>query len=676
MQFVHPSFLYSLLLIAIPIIIHLFNFKRYKPLLFPNIQFLKQIQEQSTASSKLKNMLVLMCRILAFSCLVLAFAQPYIPGVTSVKQTQGLVLYIDNSMSMSNINADGTLLEQAKKVAIELIRKHKNQRRFLLITNDLTYSKDRWLDAVQAEEEIVQLTYTSERADLRKIYESIQHSNSSSQSMLVYLLSDFQKNSFYHLSNLQKDTLIVFQPIQIKPFHEHNIFIDTCWFSDPYREIQRIDRIHIRIHNQSTEPQNNKAFTLNLNGRSKAVLNLNLPSNSVVDTSISFSVYQSGFYSGSISFEDQPLTFDNSIYFSFDIREKHEVLSVFYDKPSLSLSKLYEDETNIHFEQQKWANFNDSQLDKRDLLILEDFPELSSGISDRLIRFLEQGKTLVLFLPKICNKPSYNAFFSTLQFNLISDLDTSLQTINFVNTQASIFKTVFNQTAQHTEYGKISNIMSFLKSQKTLQESLIRTEKGHDVLTHASFKGGHIYVFYTSLVETSNSISKNALFVPALLNMAFQSQHFRQIYYPLKAEQSLPLSNPVKPLDHQKNMFHLVKRDENVDVIPDVRLQNEGLKLVLHREFTSSGHYTLLHEQDILDILSFNLPALESNISSANTDELEKIFPRAMPVLDVNGKNIHAISSALDRQTFWEYAIILSLIFLIFESFFLRFLKF
>jgi len=77
MSFVYPWFLWALLAIAIPIIIHLFHFRRFKTVYFTNVKFLKEVKEQTSARSKLKHLLVLCSRILAIAALVFAFAMPY-----------------------------------------------------------------------------------------------------------------------------------------------------------------------------------------------------------------------------------------------------------------------------------------------------------------------------------------------------------------------------------------------------------------------------------------------------------------------------------------------------------------------------------------------------------------------------------------------------------------------
>jgi L-asparagine transporter-like permease len=78
MHFLYPAFLFALLTLAIPVLVHLFNFRRYKKVLFSNVQFLKEVQEQQASRRNLKERLILAARLLALLFLVFAFARPYI----------------------------------------------------------------------------------------------------------------------------------------------------------------------------------------------------------------------------------------------------------------------------------------------------------------------------------------------------------------------------------------------------------------------------------------------------------------------------------------------------------------------------------------------------------------------------------------------------------------------
>jgi hypothetical protein len=139
MMFVYPAFLWALAAVSIPIIIHLFNFRRYKKVYFTNVKFLKEIQHQSKSKSRLREILVLLARCLAICCLVIAFSQPIIKDKNTVIVNSGskaISIYLDNSYSMQNVNKQGPLLEVAKTKAKEIVKAFSNGDKFQIITND------------------------------------------------------------------------------------------------------------------------------------------------------------------------------------------------------------------------------------------------------------------------------------------------------------------------------------------------------------------------------------------------------------------------------------------------------------------------------------------------------------------------------------------------------------
>ena len=153
MSFVFPSFLYALFAVAIPIIIHLFNFRKYKTVYFTNVKFLRELKQESQSKSRLKELLILAARILAITCLVLAFAQPVLLDKNTKVRTgdKAIGIYIDNSFSMEGLNKNGTLLSDAKKRANEIVNAFGNADRFMLLTNDFEGKHQRLL----SKEEIV-----------------------------------------------------------------------------------------------------------------------------------------------------------------------------------------------------------------------------------------------------------------------------------------------------------------------------------------------------------------------------------------------------------------------------------------------------------------------------------------------------------------------------------------
>ena len=91
MAFSNPLLLIGLSAILVPIIIHLFNFRRYKTIYFSNVKMLEEIKKKTKREQTLQQLIVLALRILGIAALALAFAQPYIPSGKQKSRTGNLV---------------------------------------------------------------------------------------------------------------------------------------------------------------------------------------------------------------------------------------------------------------------------------------------------------------------------------------------------------------------------------------------------------------------------------------------------------------------------------------------------------------------------------------------------------------------------------------------------------
>jgi hypothetical protein len=139
MSFAIPSFLWALAVVSIPIIIHLFNFKKTKRIYFSNNKLLKQVRQETTQKRKLKNYLILASRVLFLFFLVIAFAQPFLPAKEQLTQGHQAVIYLDNSFSMSGKVSDKTrALDAGIAFAKEILRVFPAETKFKLITTILT----------------------------------------------------------------------------------------------------------------------------------------------------------------------------------------------------------------------------------------------------------------------------------------------------------------------------------------------------------------------------------------------------------------------------------------------------------------------------------------------------------------------------------------------------------
>ena len=227
MQFVYPSFLFALSAIAIPIIIHLFNFRRYKKIIFSDIRFLKQVQEETKSKRKIKELLILISRILAIAFLVVAFAQPFLP----LKETKQLAaqkaisIYIDNSFSMGNEGKNGILLETAKNKVQAIINGYGNDVTFQILTSDFEAKQQRLLSKNDALQSIDQIKLSSSSKLLSSVIKRQKQAfeNQSQKNQISYIVSDFQKN-FTDIEQVKNDSTLSLNFVPVQANIDHNIF--------------------------------------------------------------------------------------------------------------------------------------------------------------------------------------------------------------------------------------------------------------------------------------------------------------------------------------------------------------------------------------------------------------------------------------------------------------------
>ena len=122
MTFANPLFLIGLAAVLVPIVIHLFNFRRYKTVYFSNVKMLEDIKRKTRREQTVQQLVVLALRISGIAALVLAFAQPAIaPKEQAGKKGNLITVFLDNSYSMETSTENSSLLYDAVDAAKSIV---------------------------------------------------------------------------------------------------------------------------------------------------------------------------------------------------------------------------------------------------------------------------------------------------------------------------------------------------------------------------------------------------------------------------------------------------------------------------------------------------------------------------------------------------------------------------
>ncbi|MFT7676057.1 MAG: hypothetical protein ACI8QC_000023 [Planctomycetota bacterium] len=123
--FVHPAFAGLTALAAVPLIIHLLNRQRHRPVQWAAMRFVLAAYKKTRRRVQLENLLLLLLRMGAVALLALAIARPFAAGDGALgKLTEArrdLILVLDGSASTGYTQGIETVFERIVKRATELV---------------------------------------------------------------------------------------------------------------------------------------------------------------------------------------------------------------------------------------------------------------------------------------------------------------------------------------------------------------------------------------------------------------------------------------------------------------------------------------------------------------------------------------------------------------------------
>lgn len=669
MKFVYPEFLYALFALAIPIVIHLFNFRRYKTVYFTNVRFLKSVQEETQSTNKLKHFLVLISRLLALTFLILAFAQPILPTSDQDQKLGNSIvgIYIDNSFSMQAESENGQSLDVAKNKAINILDAYKPDDQFVILTNDFeakhqrTINKEQFIEELQGvvlSPSVKQISEVTNR--LKDIIVDKEVPNKS-----IFLLSDFQKSSS-DFDALRNDTVVELQFVPIKTNLATNLFIDSCWFFSPFRQSNSTEQLVVKIVNASDKNYENIPIRLSINGQTKTPGSFDIGPNQITYDTLSFSNSESGIQQGEISIKDYPITFDDHFFFSYQLERQLAVASLQEKDKNKVLTALFSSDDFVNLTASNIQQINYQELNNQRLIIVNEIESYSSGLIQELTKFVENGGHLLIF-PEQSFAANQNALLSPFGWQMGKRISASTK-IDYINQKSPIYKNVFDELPNNLNLPIATSYYDLPNN----GEVIMRFQNRKPFLISKLVGKGRIYLAATSLNAEESNFTEHAIFVPTVYNIALNSQQSDALFYTINDNNQVTTSAQVtgeKPMSISGN---------SIDFIPEQRKTDREFTLYLHGQINKSGNYYLKNGEETIQGLGFNYDRRESNLSAHSEEDLTDILLKSelenyKIFTSTNELLTNEIANSNSGVALWKYAILLCLLFLGCEVLLLRF---
>lgn len=682
--------LYALLAVAIPILVHLFNFRRYKKIYFPNVDMLQSIHKKTKKQSELKHLLLLLARILTIIAIVLAFAQPYFPNKHSLinnQEKQWVSLYLDNSFSMTQKGEVASLLDEAKNMALGILDSYQTTDKFHLITNEMQGKHHRWFNKMEMEQNILQVEAVYMQQKLshvlqrEKMLRENENSNKQNQKALLYLLSDFQEN-IIDKQNIKPDTnlLVRLLPLQNNPVN--NVFIDSLWFEKQIQLPHSISKIWIRVNNNGEEDLTNIPLRLYINDEQKAVVSISIAAHKSKTIDLSFTNGSGGNYTGKVEIDDYPIIFDDQYYFNFRIRHQLKVAVLYQDKPNVYLRHLYKNDSLVKYTDFSWRNIDYKQVKSQDLIILNELEKIGSGLQQELIQYTKDGGQL-LFIPS-SNKPlAYNSLLKSLRAPKYQSLDSNSTFIADIEKQLPYYHQVFEQykpiTKDHVKIDMplIKMYFPIAFSANTTAIRLLQTRGKKVLLSESHFNKGNIYQLAFPLSLQYSNLPEHALFVPVFYQMLLQSEDRKPLYQIVGSGESVDIQNN-NTISQNDEVLHISQNE--TQWIPQMKKKNAYQWQLINLQWPNDGIFNITLGDSLLEQLAVNYDRGESDFSLWTAEEIRQWIAQEkykyFQVIESSTKNISSRIIQLDHGTsLWKWFVFFAIIFIFAETLILRLWK-
>jgi len=652
MQFKYPEVLFFLFLLLIPLLIHLFQLQKFKKEAFTNVRFLKEIELETRKSSKLKKLLILLSRLLAFTFLIMAFAQPFINKNENLDKRES-IYYLDNSLSMQIKAATGIdQLQFNKNHLLDKAASIDGIQTFL--SNQNLHGE---LDSKTFKNRLVNLDYYPIHKNINQILLEINSNHKGKKNTLfdIFLLSDFQNINGLIDTNLidEKQQYNFVVPANI----EHkNISIDSIWIAERNaKDITLISRL--TSHGLDID---DLSVSLNLNEVLYGKSTVNLLAGTSKE--IVFKIPATGATSGKIAISDHSLNFDNELFFSIPKSYRTKVLVI--GRKSDFLNRIYQKDA-FELTKVSYKDLDQSKITKQDLIILDELETLSNPLIQTLNSFVQNKGKLVIIPAATSEIGSYNKLLQSFDAGSILEKFNTDKKISRINYDHPFFNNVFEKEIYNFQYPILTEGFTMLLKNAS---PLLQFDDLSDFASEIKYKDGKVYVIASPLSGPGNKFSNSPLVVPLFYNFSLEGQNNEAIYKTIGQTNHMIVQSAItgdQPLKIVRN---------ELQFIPLQSKNNDKIRVTTNDYPLTAGIYEFRSNEQIIEKIAYNYNRKESDLTYQSLQPLADQYSNIYLYESID-KAIKDGNQRNNNKNLWQLFIIFALVFLVLEILLQKFLK-
>jgi len=660
--------LWALFLVVIPILIHLFRFRKYKTIVFNRVDLLKSILVKKGFGNNLKKYLVLAFRTLAIASLVFAFALPFIPNAKKNQPypNKECLIFLDNSLSMQQNAKEGVLFETAKNKAREVVKAMPSDFKFNLLSHNSIHAEFYEKEVMLKKIDDLKLSQSS--LSLQEVETSL--SKITTPNTTVIILSDFRLQIPLEFKTSLKANNYYWLPINTPP-NTANIAIDTAWFFSPIFSPNQNNNLEIKIKNYSESIVESLPIKIIENNSTIGVVNSSIGPNSSVTVSYNYKSTDTGWKELKIQIPNDEFNFDDSYYLTFYIKTGNKGVVVSEQKNDVNKSwpALLSSENGFLTNFEDPLSLSSDKIKFSDFIILDGVSSLSSGLQNDLQNFVKFGGNLMVFPNNLGNNNALNSLLGSLNSVYFKELISPAVTdgLELWNLNYPPLKGVFEKVPKNIDLPLVTKYYSLSSN-----SSFWKFKNGNPFFLQNTFGEGNVFLCVSPLSIEFTNLQKHPLFVPLILKLTSYKSYNQISSYLIQNIEPIILSS----VNFNSSSIYTVQKNSQ-SFVPNISKRGDETLLYLSEEFDEPSIYNILNNNYLVYKLALNRNREESNTKGLDNEQLNKMAEENNILL--NASNAEAIANKISLdikgKEYWQFFLILAVVFLLVEMILIKLWK-
>ncbi len=654
MTFASPQILWGLFLLLIPIIVHLFLFRRTKKIYFSNVSRIALVKDDTKSRNRLQHLLVLLMRLLFVFFLILAFLGPR-------KSTEGTeasrsVIFIDNSYSLSR-EVDGGVsgLTEMLATVSQYVSNRSLDHEFVILTNDFDPFSNHFKSRGETLDYLTEIEFSSIARNAEAVVNRL--SNYVGEDVAFLIFSDFQKTTFdleaVNFSAFASNSISLFP---LRSDNLSNIYVDSVYLSSPFFNLDQLNGIVFVVGNVGADQPKEASFRL-LEG-TKLIGSQTVSVAANARTEVSFEVDLKRIKTGklSLTFEDYPVSFDNDFLLSLP-RFQRVKIGVVSSEDRSYFESVFGNEAFFEVTRFEVNRIDFSILQAMDLVVVEGLNALPEWV-----RTME-GVDFVV----VPSGQQYDVDELAEYLNMdvsVSEVGEAPENLRLQNTDHPFFEGLLGDIPQNLAMPRAKTALRHRSTVNTI----LGNEFGEPFLSIFS-RDKNLYLFCGPVSKVYTDLADHAVFLPLMYRIAQRSADVVDLVS-YRFDQRL-----VELVSENTGNKPIALQGSSTRLVPNHYFSGGKLLIELPSSGLNEGFYAVMEGADTLMFLALNVPKSESLMETHTGSELTERFASEGNV------RVIAETTAFERSAgvglnggaeYWKYALALSLLFAFVEILLVR----